>query len=63
MGLVTNALHEMGGRGVRAKHNGIFSTGKENPLVLLTACFGQTNNCQALMANLFQPFHGRGELT
>ena len=29
MGLVTNALHEMGGRGVRAKHDGVFSTGQE----------------------------------
>ena len=62
MGLVTNALHEMGGRGVRAKHNGIFSTGQENPLVLLIPCFGQSNNCQVPMPNLFQPFHGCGEL-
>jgi hypothetical protein len=52
MGLVANALHEMGGRGIRAKHNGIFSTGQKNPLILLAACFGQSNNCQVLMADL-----------
>ena len=46
MGLVTNALHEMGGRRVRTKHNGVFSTGQENPFIFLAACLGQSNNCQ-----------------
>src|SRR5262245_20131949 len=62
MGLIANALHEMGGWGIRAEHNRIFSTGQKNPLVLFAACFGQSNNCQILMADLFQPFHSCSKL-
>jgi hypothetical protein len=38
MGFVANALDKVGGRGIRPKHNRVFSTRQEYPLVFFAAC-------------------------